>query len=113
LEIEEDGYAIKEQKLITLKPKEPITMEKNEHSFAQVEVAKQRCMCVIDAIHQLPSSSNITHSCKRTLLKLAHSELTFLSRPSSSTPLRFYSLHSYLKFIMIMLVYSSNTSIIQ
>ncbi|WJX71726.1 hypothetical protein P8452_55690 [Trifolium repens] len=62
-------------------------MEKNEHSFAQVEVAKQRCMCFIDAIHQLPSSSNITHSCKRTLLKLAHSELTFLSRPASSTPL--------------------------
>ncbi|CAJ2667073.1 unnamed protein product [Trifolium pratense] len=53
----------------------------------KVEVAKQRCRFVIDAIHQLPSSSNITHSCKRTLLKLAHSELTFLSRPSSSTPL--------------------------
>ncbi|KAL5081207.1 hypothetical protein RYX36_009628 [Vicia faba] len=62
-------------------------MAKEEHIVAQVEVAKQRCRCVIDSIHQLSSSSNITHSCKRTLLKLAHAELAFLSQPSSSTTL--------------------------
>ncbi|KAJ1380551.1 hypothetical protein SESBI_45920 [Sesbania bispinosa] len=61
-------------------------MEKEEQRVSQVEVAKQRCRCVIDAIHQLPSSSNITHSCRRTLLKLARAEHAFLSRPSS-TPL--------------------------
>ncbi|XP_057446547.1 uncharacterized protein LOC130738543 [Lotus japonicus] len=62
-------------------------MAKEEHKVAQVELVKQRCRCVIDAIHQLPSSSNITQSCRRTLLKLADAELAFLSRPSSSTPL--------------------------
>ncbi|CAJ1952351.1 unnamed protein product [Sphenostylis stenocarpa] len=58
-----------------------------EQRVAQVEVAKQRCKCVIDAIDKLPCSTNITQSCKRTLLKLARAELTFLSRPSSSGPL--------------------------
>ncbi|KAK8470401.1 hypothetical protein PHAVU_004G137100 [Phaseolus vulgaris] len=56
-----------------------------EQRVAQVEVAKQRCKCVIDAIDKLPCSTNITHSCKRTLLKLARAELAFLSRPSSSS----------------------------
>lgn len=60
-------------------------MEKEEHRIAQVEIAKQRCICVIDSIQQLPSSSNITHSCKRTLLKLARADLAFLSRTSSSS----------------------------
>ncbi|CAK8532359.1 unnamed protein product [Lathyrus sativus] len=62
-------------------------MAKEERRVAQVEVAKQRCRCVIDSIHQLPSSSNITHSCRRTLLKLARAELDFLSQPSSATTL--------------------------
>ncbi|XP_047149494.1 uncharacterized protein LOC124821623 isoform X1 [Vigna umbellata] len=56
-----------------------------EQRVAQVEVAKQRCKCVIDAIDKLPCSTNITHSCKRTLLKLARADLSFLSRPSSSS----------------------------
>ncbi|KAL2334395.1 hypothetical protein Fmac_015608 [Flemingia macrophylla] len=60
-----------------------------EQRTAQVELAKQRCKCVIDSIEKLPCSTNITHSCKRTLLKLARAELAFLSRPSSfsSAPL--------------------------
>ncbi|CAL5184947.1 unnamed protein product [Lathyrus oleraceus] len=62
-------------------------MAKEEHRVAQIEVAKQRCRCVIDSIHKLPSSSNITHSCRRTLLKLARAELDFLSQPSSSSTL--------------------------
>ncbi|CAL0303413.1 unnamed protein product [Lupinus luteus] len=55
-----------------------------EHRVAQVEAAKQRCKCVIDAIQQLPGSTKITDSCRRTLLKYARAELAFLSRPSSS-----------------------------
>ncbi|KAL1319071.1 hypothetical protein HN51_071361 [Arachis hypogaea] len=56
---------------------------------AQVEAAKQRCSSVIVAIQHLPrGSTNITDSCRRTLLKSARAELSFLSRPSSSsTPL--------------------------
>ncbi|KAM5570218.1 UPF0415 protein C7orf25 [Rosa sericea] len=51
--------------------------------------AKKRCGDVIERIERLPGSTKITASCKRTLLKLARSELTFLSRVSStsSTPL--------------------------
>lgn len=50
----------------------------------EVELAKQRCRAVIDRIEGLPaSSSTLTGSCRRTLLKLAHSELAFLSRCSS------------------------------
>nr|KYP61704.1 UPF0415 protein C7orf25 isogeny [Cajanus cajan] len=56
-----------------------------EQRVAQVELAKQRCKCVIDSIDKLPCSTNITHSCRRTLLKLARAELAFLSRPSSSS----------------------------
>ncbi|XP_022152808.1 UPF0415 protein C7orf25 homolog isoform X2 [Momordica charantia] len=52
-----------------------------------VELAKQRCRAVIDRIERLPSSTNITLSSRRTLLKLALRELNFLSRCSSSTPL--------------------------
>ncbi|RZB60822.1 UPF0415 protein C7orf25-like [Glycine soja] len=60
-----------------------------EQRVAQVELAKQRCKCVIDAINSLPCSTNITVSCRRTLLKLARAELAFLSYPSSSSvPLR-------------------------
>lgn len=52
----------------------------------QVESARNRCSRVIDTIHKLPSQTNITESCKRTLLKLAQSELHFLSSRSTSTP---------------------------
>ncbi|KAJ6364404.1 hypothetical protein OIU76_029369 [Salix suchowensis] len=52
----------------------------------QVEAARKRCSRAIDTIHKLPSQSNITESCKRTLLKLAQSELHFLSACSTSTP---------------------------
>ncbi|XP_061988178.1 uncharacterized protein LOC133706653 [Rosa rugosa] len=44
--------------------------------------AKKRCGDVIERIERL---TKITASCKRTLLKLARSELTFLSRVSSSS----------------------------
>lgn len=54
----------------------------------EVADAKKRCGDVIERIERLPASTNITASCKRTLLKLANSELSFLSRSSSSTPLR-------------------------
>ncbi|GMY12732.1 UPF0415 protein C7orf25 homolog isoform X1 [Fagus crenata] len=40
-----------------------------------VELAKKRCKAVIERIERL----SITDSCKRTLLRLAHSELNFLS----------------------------------
>lgn len=83
-------------------------MAKEEHRVAQIEVAKQRCRCVIDSIHKLPSSSNITHSCRRTLLKLARAELDFLSQPSSSSTLRYRSLHSFLNFIIAMLLLINN-----
>ncbi|BBN68695.1 hypothetical protein Prudu_533S000600 [Prunus dulcis] len=69
-------------------------MSKREHdkegrmrkeAEAQVELAKKRCRDVIDRIEGLPASTKITASCRRTLLKLAHSELTFLCRCCSST----------------------------
>lgn len=67
-----------------------------EQRNAQVELAKQRCMSVIDRIQDLPANTKITDSCRRTLLKLARSELTFLARFSSSAtvsaPLRFVSI---------------------
>ncbi|XP_058090240.1 uncharacterized protein LOC131236804 isoform X2 [Magnolia sinica] len=47
----------------------------------KVEFAKNRCRSVIDRIQALPPSK-ITDSCKRTLIKLADSELKFLSRLS-------------------------------
>ncbi|PRQ15760.1 hypothetical protein RchiOBHm_Chr7g0176951 [Rosa chinensis] len=47
--------------------------------------AKKRCGDVIERIERLPGSTKITASCKRTLLKLARSELRFLSRVSSSS----------------------------
>ncbi|XP_030521885.2 uncharacterized protein LOC115734983 [Rhodamnia argentea] len=49
-----------------------------------LEDAKRRCVCLVDAIERLPPPS-ITDSCKRTLLKLAESELSFLSRRASSS----------------------------
>lgn len=51
----------------------------------EVELAKKRCRVVIDRIEGLP----VNDSCRRTLLKLAHSELSFLSRctPHSSARL--------------------------
>ncbi|KAL1356246.1 hypothetical protein HN51_008248 [Arachis hypogaea] len=60
-----------------------------QRRVAQVEAAKQRCSSVIGAIQQLSrGSTNITDSCRRTLLKSARAELSFLSRPfPSSTPL--------------------------
>ncbi|GAV87647.1 DUF1308 domain-containing protein, partial [Cephalotus follicularis] len=53
----------------------------------EVEVAKKRCKVVIDRIEKLPASTNITPSSKLTLLRLAHSEHSFLSRFPCSTPL--------------------------
>lgn len=53
------------------------------------EGAKRRCVCLIDAIGRLPPS--VAGPCRRTLLKLAESELSFLARrassPSSDSPL--------------------------
>ncbi|KAF8036005.1 hypothetical protein BT93_C1893 [Corymbia citriodora subsp. variegata] len=48
-----------------------------------VEDAKRRCACLVDAIGRLPPS--IAGSCRRTILKLAESELSFLSRRASSS----------------------------
>uniref|UniRef100_A0A1J3G9X3 UPF0415 protein C7orf25-like protein n=1 Tax=Noccaea caerulescens TaxID=107243 RepID=A0A1J3G9X3_NOCCA len=45
----------------------------------EIETAKKRCESVIRRIEQLPLSTAITASCRRTLLKLASSELSFLS----------------------------------
>ncbi|XP_010416143.1 PREDICTED: UPF0415 protein C7orf25 homolog [Camelina sativa] len=52
----------------------------------EVETAKNRCKSVIRTIEKLPISTSITASCRRTLLKLASSELSFLSSLSSSDP---------------------------
>ncbi|KAL5545253.1 hypothetical protein UlMin_009037 [Ulmus minor] len=50
----------------------------------QLDLAKKRCRSVTQRIQKLPVSSNkITASSQRSLLKLVHSELTFLSRCSS------------------------------
>ncbi|KAJ4823952.1 hypothetical protein Tsubulata_016433 [Turnera subulata] len=46
----------------------------------EIEAAKKRCTTVIHRITNLPERTNITSSCKGTLLKLAQSELSFLSR---------------------------------
>ncbi|CAN0902200.1 hypothetical protein LINGRAHAP2_LOCUS21848 [Linum grandiflorum] len=50
----------------------------------EIKSASVRCKRVIERVGRLPPSTNITESCKRTLLKLANSELNFLSRSSSS-----------------------------
>ncbi|CAM8915426.1 unnamed protein product [Rhodiola kirilowii] len=57
-----------------------------ERDAAAVLIAKRRCRAVIDKINALSPSSKISDSCKRTLLRLANSELNFLSRISSVTP---------------------------
>jgi len=60
--------------------------------IGEIEIAKQRCESVIRTIENLPLSTAITASCRRTLLKLASSELSFLSSLSSDPspkPLRF------------------------
>ncbi|KAG7589973.1 hypothetical protein ISN44_As07g021900 [Arabidopsis suecica] len=51
--------------------------------IGEIEIAKQRCESVIRTIENLPLSTAITASCRRTLLKLASSELSFLSSLSS------------------------------
>ncbi|XP_057968984.1 uncharacterized protein LOC131158261 [Malania oleifera] len=60
-------------------------MGNEELGFAAVEEAKTRCRRVMDRIERLPYSTNITPSSKRTLLRLANSELSFLSSSSSSS----------------------------
>ncbi|RDY03228.1 hypothetical protein CR513_13199, partial [Mucuna pruriens] len=80
----EKGLQLK-NKIDSLEAKQRDNRMEEEQRVAQVEVAKQRCKCVIDDIEKLPCSTNITHSCRRTLLKLARAELAFLSRPSSSS----------------------------
>ncbi|KAK4846712.1 hypothetical protein QYF36_021148 [Acer negundo] len=54
----------------------------------EVEVGKKRCKGVIERIGRLPPSTNISDSSKQSLLKLASSELNFLSRFSSSNPIQ-------------------------
>ena len=82
-----------------------------EQRIGEVELAKQRCRCVIDTVHRLPDTTNITDSCRRTLLKLALSELSFLSRPSSSfasstsMPLRYTHCVSLFSKLPIIKVY--------
>ncbi|KAK2663970.1 hypothetical protein Ddye_002544 [Dipteronia dyeriana] len=53
-----------------------------------VEVGKKRCKGVIERIGRLPPSTNISDSSKQSLLKLASSELNFLSRFSPSNPIQ-------------------------
>ncbi|KAL6997273.1 hypothetical protein U1Q18_007398 [Sarracenia purpurea var. burkii] len=50
----------------------------------ELESAKHRCRALIDRILSLPPKPS--HSCNRTLLRLAHSEISFLSRFSNSNP---------------------------
>ncbi|XP_022742527.1 uncharacterized protein LOC111293821 [Durio zibethinus] len=53
----------------------------------EVEAAKQRCRVLIEKIESLGITLNFNSNCKHTLSKLAHSELSFLSRfpnPTSS-----------------------------
>ncbi|KDO55960.1 hypothetical protein CISIN_1g013647mg [Citrus sinensis] len=52
----------------------------------EIEALKQRCKGVIKRIEKLPSSTKIPESCKKTLFKLANSELNYLSRLSSPIP---------------------------
>ncbi|CAH2067060.1 unnamed protein product [Thlaspi arvense] len=49
----------------------------------EIETAIKRCESVIRTIEHLPLSTAITASCRRTLLKLASSELSFLSSLAS------------------------------
>lgn len=51
-----------------------------QQAAVELELARKRCRFVIGRIEGLPAPTNI----KRTLLKLVHSELTFLSRSSSA-----------------------------
>lgn len=86
--LEEMGLQLT-NKVDSLESKQSNNRMEEEQRVAQVELAKQKCKCVIDSIDKLPCSTNITHSCRRTLLKLARAELAFLTRPSSSSvPLR-------------------------
>ncbi|PON57748.1 hypothetical protein PanWU01x14_171100 [Parasponia andersonii] len=57
-------------------------MRRGGENGEQLEIAKKRCIGVIERVSKLPYSSNskINVSCQRTLLKLASSELNFLSR---------------------------------
>ncbi|KDP45826.1 hypothetical protein JCGZ_17433 [Jatropha curcas] len=55
----------------------------------EIEAARNRCQRVIENVQRLPRRTTISDSCCRTLLKLAFSELHFLSRfhPPPSLPL--------------------------
>ncbi|KAL1192192.1 hypothetical protein V5N11_008139 [Cardamine amara subsp. amara] len=53
--------------------------------IGEIETAKKRCKSVIRTIEKLPLSTTITASCRRTLLKLASSELSFLSSLSTDS----------------------------
>ncbi|XP_018453968.1 uncharacterized protein LOC108825124 isoform X2 [Raphanus sativus] len=59
-----------------------------EEIGGEIETAKKRCESVINTINHLPSSSStpIIPSCLTTLLKLASSELSFLSSSLASPP---------------------------
>ncbi|XP_065882131.1 uncharacterized protein [Euphorbia lathyris] len=52
-------------------------------AMEEIQEARKRCVRVIDRIQRLSEHTRLTTSCARTLLKLSHSELQFLSRFSS------------------------------
>ncbi|CAN6852546.1 unnamed protein product [Brassica oleracea] len=54
--------------------------------IGEIETAKKRCESVIRTITHLPLSTSITASCRSTLLKLASSELSFLSSLATDPP---------------------------
>ncbi|KAK4567370.1 hypothetical protein RGQ29_003250 [Quercus rubra] len=58
-------------------------MMKQKGREEEVELAKERCKGVIDRIERL----GVSQSCRRTLLRLALSDLNFLTRSSSTSSL--------------------------
>ncbi|XP_075661575.1 uncharacterized protein LOC142631313 [Castanea sativa] len=58
-------------------------MMKQKGIEEELGLAKERCKGVIDRIERL----SVSQSCRRTLLRLAHSDLNFLTRSSSTSSL--------------------------
>ncbi|XAR55205.1 hypothetical protein NMG60_11035205 [Bertholletia excelsa] len=70
-----------------MKPKSPTTERDEARSGLfdiEIERAKHRCTTLIDRIVSLPPFPSSSPSCYPTLLRLVHSELSFLSRLSCS-----------------------------
>ena len=65
-------------------------MMKQKGIEEEVELAKERCKGVIDRIERL----GVSQSCRRTLLRLALSDLNFLTRSSSTSSLNIGHLES-------------------